>query len=46
MNKRGQFSIIAALLVAIVLITTVVMTYSTIRSSHQWQSTSDSKRDR
>ena len=34
MNKRGQFSIIAALLVAIVLITTVVMTYSTIRSSN------------
>ena len=33
MNKRGQFSIIAALLVAIVLITTVVMTYSTIRNS-------------
>jgi hypothetical protein len=33
MNKRGQFSIIAALLVAIILITTVVMTYSTIRSS-------------
>src|SRR4030042_5549621 len=33
MNKRGQFSIIAALLVAIVLISTVVMTYSTIRSS-------------
>ncbi|MCJ7760947.1 hypothetical protein MUP59_07410, partial [Candidatus Bathyarchaeota archaeon] len=33
MNKRGQFSIIAALLVAIVLISTVVMTYSTIRNS-------------
>jgi hypothetical protein len=33
MNKRGQFSIIAALLVAVVLIGTVVATYSTIRNS-------------
>jgi hypothetical protein len=33
MNKRGQFSIIAALLVAVILISTVVVTYSTIRNS-------------
>ena len=33
MNSRGQFSIIAALLVAVVLISTVVVTYSTIRNS-------------
>ena len=33
MNNRGQFSIIAALLVAVILIATVVMTYSTIRNS-------------
>jgi len=33
LNKKGQFSIIAALLVAVVLITTVVVTYSTIRNS-------------
>jgi hypothetical protein len=33
MNDRGQFSIIAALLVAVILITTVVMTYSTIRNN-------------
>ena len=33
MNDRGQFSIIAALLVAVILIATVVMTYSTIRNS-------------
>jgi hypothetical protein len=33
LNKKGQFSIIAALLVAIVLISTVIMTYSTIRNS-------------
>jgi hypothetical protein len=33
MNNRGQFSIIAALLVAVILITTVVMTYSTIRNN-------------
>jgi len=33
MNKKGQFSIIAALLVAIILITTVIFTYSEIRSS-------------
>ncbi|MEM2911369.1 MAG: hypothetical protein QW146_02560 [Candidatus Bathyarchaeia archaeon] len=32
MNKRGQFSIIAALLVAVVLIATVIITYSTIRN--------------
>ena len=33
MNKRGQFSIIAALLVAVILITTVVATYSAIRNN-------------
>jgi len=33
MNNRGQFSIIAALLVAVILIATVIMTYSTIRNS-------------
>ncbi len=33
MNNRGQFSIIAALFVAIVLIGTVIVTYSTIRNS-------------
>jgi hypothetical protein len=33
MNSRGQFSIIAALLVAVILIATVIMTYSTIRNS-------------
>jgi hypothetical protein len=33
LNNRGQFSIIAALLVAIILIATVVITYSTIRNS-------------
>ena len=33
MNKKGQFSIIAALLVAVILIATVIMTYSTIRNS-------------
>ncbi|MGB8780198.1 MAG: hypothetical protein WCD81_06065 [Candidatus Bathyarchaeia archaeon] len=33
MNNNGQFSIIAALLVAVILITTVIATYSTIRSS-------------
>lgn len=33
MNSRGQFSIIAALFVAVILIATVVMTYSTIRNS-------------
>jgi hypothetical protein len=33
LNNRGQFSIIAALLVAVVLISTVVVTYSTIRNS-------------
>ncbi|MEM2338080.1 MAG: hypothetical protein QXT44_00635 [Candidatus Bathyarchaeia archaeon] len=32
MDKRGQFSLIAALLVAVVLIATVIVTYSTIRS--------------
>jgi len=32
MNKRGQFSIIAALLVAVILIATVIITYSTIRN--------------
>ena len=33
MNSKGQFSIIAALLVAVILIATVIMTYSTIRNS-------------
>ncbi len=33
MNNKGQFSIIAALFVAVILIATVVMTYSTIRNS-------------
>jgi len=33
MNNRGQFSIIAALLVAVILIATVIVTYSTIRNS-------------
>jgi len=33
MNKKGQFSIIAALLVAVILIATVMVTYSTIRNS-------------
>jgi hypothetical protein len=32
-NKKGQFSIIAALLVAVILISTVIVTYSTIRNS-------------
>jgi hypothetical protein len=32
-NKKGQFSIIAALLVAVILIATVVVTYSAIRNS-------------
>ena len=32
-NSKGQFSIIAALLVAVVLISTVIVTYSTIRNS-------------
>jgi len=31
-DKRGQFSIIAALLVAVILIATVIITYSTIRN--------------
>ena len=33
MNSKGQFSIIAALLVAVILISTVIVTYSTIRNS-------------
>ncbi|MEM0058330.1 MAG: hypothetical protein QXG58_00320 [Candidatus Bathyarchaeia archaeon] len=33
MNRKGQFSIIAALLVAVILIATVIVTYSAIRSS-------------
>jgi len=33
LNNKGQFSIIAALLVAVVLISTVIVTYSTIRNS-------------
>ncbi|MGQ9550918.1 MAG: hypothetical protein ACUVUE_00690 [Candidatus Bathycorpusculaceae bacterium] len=33
MNGKGQFSIIAALLVAVILIATVIFTYSTIRDS-------------
>jgi hypothetical protein len=32
-NNKGQFSIIAALFVAVILIATVIMTYSTIRTS-------------
>jgi uncharacterized protein (UPF0333 family) len=32
-NNRGQFSIIAALLVAVILIATVIVTYSTIRNN-------------
>ena len=33
MNNKGQFSIIAALFVAVILIATVIITYSTIRNS-------------
>jgi hypothetical protein len=33
LNRKGQFSIIAALLVAVILISTVIVTYSTIRNS-------------
>lgn len=33
MNGKGQFSIIAALFVAVILIATVIVTYSTIRNS-------------
>jgi len=33
MNRRGQFSIIAALFVAVILIATVIVTYSTIRNN-------------
>jgi len=33
LNKRGQFSIVAALLVAIVLVTAIITTYSIIRNS-------------
>ena len=33
MNRKGQFSIIAALFVAVILIATVIVTYSTIRNS-------------
>jgi hypothetical protein len=33
LNNKGQFSIIAALLVAVILISTVIVTYSTIRNS-------------
>ncbi|RJS81412.1 hypothetical protein CW707_03635, partial [Candidatus Bathyarchaeota archaeon] len=33
MNCKGQFSLIAALLVAVVLIGTVIITYSVIRNS-------------
>ena len=33
MNRRGQFSLIAALLVAVVLISTVIVTYSVIRNA-------------
>lgn len=33
MNSKGQFSIIAALFVAVILIATVIITYSTIRTS-------------
>ena len=31
MNRKGQFSIIAALFVAVILISSVMVTYSTIR---------------
>src|SRR5271157_444584 len=31
MNRKGQFSIIASLFVAVILISSVMMTYSTIR---------------
>ncbi|HUJ84403.1 MAG TPA: hypothetical protein VLV84_02230, partial [Candidatus Acidoferrales bacterium] len=31
MNRKGQFSIIASLFVAVILITSVMVTYSTIR---------------
>jgi hypothetical protein len=33
LNNKGQFSIVAALLVAVILISTVMVTYSTIRNS-------------
>jgi hypothetical protein len=33
MNNKGQYSIIAALLVAVILVATVIVTYSTIRNS-------------
>ncbi len=33
MNRKGQFSIVAALFVAVILIATVIVTYSTIRNS-------------
>jgi hypothetical protein len=33
LNNKGQFSIIAALLVAVILVATVITTYSTIRNS-------------
>jgi hypothetical protein len=33
LNRKGQYSIIAALLVAVILITTVIVTYSTIRNN-------------
>ncbi|MEM2105323.1 MAG: hypothetical protein QXV21_02475, partial [Candidatus Bathyarchaeia archaeon] len=33
MNNKGQFTIIAALFVAVILIATVIMTYSSIRNS-------------
>lgn len=33
LNKKGQFSIIAALLVSIVLVTAIITTYSTIRNN-------------
>ncbi|MGQ9691262.1 MAG: hypothetical protein ACUVQY_08395 [Thermoproteota archaeon] len=33
MNNKGQYSIIAALLVAVILVTTVIITYSTIRNN-------------
>jgi len=33
LNKRGQFSIIAALLVGVILIATVIVTYSSIRNT-------------
>ena len=32
LNRRGQFSIIAALLISIILVSTVILTYTAIRN--------------